>query len=87
MQIGRWMGILISLALLGSVLHSFNLREAGRVLQSANYIYLLPVCYLLVNNFAVRAFLGSSILGAICMALSGQSLMQVRKQSYHLAEE
>lgn len=54
-QIGRWLGILISLALLGWVLHSFNLREAGRVLRSANYLYLVPVCALLVINFAVRA--------------------------------
>ena len=35
----------------------------------------------------LTTFAGSSILGAICLALSGQSLMQVSTQSVRLAEK
>jgi hypothetical protein len=54
-HVGRWLGILISLALLAWILHTFDMAEVGRALLAANYLYLLPLIALVVVNFALRA--------------------------------
>ena len=61
--IGRWVGILISLALLVWVLRAFDLAEVVRALQAANYLYLLPVLVLIVLNFSLRALRWGTLFG------------------------
>jgi len=56
MQIGRWLGVVVSLVLLLWVLRSFDLAEVGRALLVFEYSYLLPVLTILVLNYALRAF-------------------------------
>ncbi len=63
MRIGRWLGILISLALLVWVLRAFDLAEVVRALQAANYLYLLPVLALIVLNFSLRALRWGTVFG------------------------
>jgi uncharacterized protein (TIRG00374 family) len=53
--VGRWLGVLVSLALLAWVLSAFDLSEVGRALREAEYWYLLPVAGLALVNYAARA--------------------------------
>jgi uncharacterized protein (TIRG00374 family) len=61
--IGRWLGILISLALLVWILHNFDLANVGKALLAANYLYLLPLAALVVVNFALRALRWGTLFG------------------------
>jgi uncharacterized protein (TIRG00374 family) len=54
-HVGRWLGILVSLALLAWILRAFDLADVGRALLTANYLYLLPLIALVVINFTLRA--------------------------------
>jgi uncharacterized protein (TIRG00374 family) len=46
---------LVSLILLALVLRAFDLEQFGRALQTASYLYLLPVVALIFLSYAVRA--------------------------------
>ncbi len=54
-HVGRWLGIIVSLALLVWILRAFDLADVGRALLAANYLYLLPLIVLVVVNFTLRA--------------------------------
>jgi uncharacterized protein (TIRG00374 family) len=63
-SVGPWLGILVSLALVVWVLHTFDLAQMGRALQTANYLWLLPAPVLLVLNFALRALRWGTLFGS-----------------------
>lgn len=60
---GYWLGFLISLVLLVWVVRGFDLREVGRALRSASYIYLLPVAACVVASFVLRALRWQTLFG------------------------
>lgn len=54
-KIKSLLGLLISIALLIWLGYSFNLKEIVGFIQTANYLYLLPIPLVLFLNFIVRA--------------------------------
>lgn len=53
--VGRILGLVLGMILLAWVLRSYDLANVGRALQSALYIYLLPICAAIAVNFSIRA--------------------------------
>jgi uncharacterized protein (TIRG00374 family) len=53
-HVGRWLGILVSLALIAWILHAFDLGDVGRALLAVNYLYLLPLAVLVLVNYTLR---------------------------------
>lgn len=52
----RWIGILLSIAFLLWILHSFDLTGVANALQSANYLFLLPAAMVLVLDYIFRSY-------------------------------
>lgn len=76
-----WLGIIISLGLLGLVFYGTDLRTLGEVFRTANYIYLLPALVLYFLGVGMRALRWHFLLRPI-KSISVARLFQVTVIGY-----
>ena len=56
-----WIGVAVSVAMLVWLSETYDLRDLMEPLQTANYVYLLPIPCLVILNFGIRAFRWQSL--------------------------